>query len=139
MCASHQLASEVGESLSASLAAKGIPEARILVSMLQDFVALHQRMLSHVVARHLASRCLKNGTPLDQAIDYRKEYVMFEVCYRGGNDVNPASAFEIVDGGLHSVSDIPLDQRENYDKYMCDLSCSALYLCTESQQRQRVA
>ncbi|KZV72331.1 hypothetical protein PENSPDRAFT_649915 [Peniophora sp. CONT] len=118
MCASHQLASQVGESLSASLSARGYPEARVLVSMLQDFVALHQRTLSHVVARYLAARCLKDGTPLDRAIDYRKEYIIFEVCYRGGNDVNPASAFEIMEGGLHSVSDIPPDQRENFDKYI---------------------
>lgn len=116
----------MGESVSASLVARGYPESRVLVSMLQDFVALHQRILSHIVARYLTSRCLESGKPLDQAIDYRTEYIMFEVCYCGGNDVNPASTFTIMDAYWQSASDMPPDQRKNFDKYMYAASRSVL-------------
>ncbi|VDC04686.1 unnamed protein product [Peniophora sp. CBMAI 1063] len=118
MCASHQAAQQTGASVSASLVQRGYPESRVLLSMLQDFVALHQRILSHVVARYLAIRCLESERPLDQAIDHRTEYIMFEVEYRGGNDVNPASTFEVMDGYAQSATDMPPDQRKNFDKYI---------------------
>ena len=112
------MSDQAGESVSASLVARGYPESRVIMPMLQDFVALHQRKLSHVVAQYLAARCLRRNIPLDQAIDYREEYVMFDVCYCGGNDVNPASMFQIVDANFQSASDMPPNERKHFDKYM---------------------
>lgn len=112
MCAGHQSTQARAAATPQDNLPPGVSSLMDLRDILEDFAKLHERALASMIGRSLAFRRGKKRLPLD----FRTEYIGFWVRWRGDN-LSPASTFEVYKGGLMTVDTLPDNMRERFSDF----------------------